>query len=264
MENNLDNYMVSEGEEITSISEMQKLFEQNNKDNILREDINSDMNGQNDGNNGDFTDLFETETPENILINDNKSIIDSIEFLNYKDYFPELSVTIDEEIRIRKALKEENGSLVRNDIAVLEEAPSDKAILEEVPLKKTKFKKKYKISNFKKPRNDDFATPLTEITETGEIKIDGHDILSSLPSQKNILTEKKNFDEQIDALLKKINDKNNSVGYPGKIDLTAIDSSLSNKSINIEKDAAEIASIKDDEMFGVKRAEILDNIDKDI
>ncbi|HPK62378.1 MAG TPA: hypothetical protein PK426_08000, partial [Spirochaetota bacterium] len=76
MENNLDDYLVSEGEEIASISEMQKLFVQNNRENILREDTKSDISGQNGDDDGDFTDLFETDTPENIFINDNKSIID--------------------------------------------------------------------------------------------------------------------------------------------------------------------------------------------
>ncbi|HOF00411.1 MAG TPA: hypothetical protein PK385_09820 [Spirochaetota bacterium] len=270
MENNLDDYLVSEGEEIASISEMQKLFVQNNRENILREDTKSDISGQNGDDDGDFTDLFETDTPENIFINDNKSIIDSIEFLNYKDYFPELSVTIDEEIRMRKAMTADSDSIDSAETAVLEEDPSDKATLEEVPLKTPKLKKRYKISNFKKSDNN--RAGLTEITDTGEMKIDGQEILSDEkqeePFQENIqediLIKKENFDGQIDALLKKINDKNNSVAYPGKIDLTAIDSSLSQKSISFEKDSEDIELVKDDEMFGVKKSEILDNIDKNI
>jgi hypothetical protein len=249
--------------------------------------INGPENNSSDQPNQSFNDLEETDFEEKIKLN-NKSEIDSIEFVKNDDFFSDILIkkisggikkkpAVIEKSAIVLDLKPEEISGIDGGIETEDNNKTDKTG------KTGRFEEKSPdnadlIGEMESPeKNDndiDSGKGTKEITKSSEIvKIDDKDTVEELESiepedgepveileAEEVIEE--NYDE-ITPLINKIDKTNDTVQFPGKISLIQIDKKLSNPELDVEE-SAEKKDSDSEEVFGIKKAEVFYTIDKKI
>ncbi len=218
-----------------------------------------------------FIDLNEIEKPVEIKFNlyENKSSIDSIEFIDNSNIINKLSIKQKEEkidldeIKINKIEEKlinvdstENKEIEKH-IKKEKEGLKKKGdrILKEKNLGKKQ--KDVELDNEKKETSNIVENNKKEILKEQNIKND-----YSETDEIEELEPVNDLDDEINILAKKAFEGKDGIENPGEINLVSIDKDLSNPDLKIqEKIAGEGTS---EEIFGVNRARVFYNIDKEI
>ncbi|HPP04274.1 MAG TPA: hypothetical protein PK351_05555 [Spirochaetota bacterium] len=241
---------VSEGEEILSLNDISKrgisapCNEKNSQYTANEIKKNSFQNNENQSN---FNDIEEISTPEivNIYSQEQKSKIQSIEWSNKEAFFPKLFDTISNKTNI---IENSNGT-----ISVVDEGKVIEKSIKPVV-------KKYKVTEFKsKSEENQNNEEIKEIEDNKEEALVQEEIQEENVEELEELQEEIDDNEYLTSLI-----QGDQVKYPGKIDLTKIEKGLCSKEIKISEDEIPLEQEITGEMFGVKRAEVFYQIDKQI
>lgn len=283
MNNNNKNWEelnVSEGEEISSLTELSKkeFFVSFKKED--EKIFNNDSTNKNDlqSRRFVFNDMEEIKSPEivDIYKQVQKNKIESIEFVNTNEsFFPKLFDTLSQ--KSQKVIENQNGTL-----SIIPEESVQESKKEEENKKSKKIKpiiKKYKVTEFKSEKSDtinkdsknlDFLIKSKKEDENNDKNNNEENLEENLNLNEENISELEELKEVKDEI-ETVEDNNylvsliteNEVKYPGKFDPFKIDRSLLDKNIKREEELLSEEVITG-EMFSVKRAEVFYQIDKQI
>ncbi len=229
--------------------------------------------------NSKFIDLEEIENPINIDIYTNKNIskIDSIELIDDNSFLNKFSKAYKKKDNKGKVLNREIEKDLNNKSDEQEkDIRSDKKVKKQSLKRKCEklkegksendLKKQFNIVTEKSREIDN--SDIKEKVETQDIRedyLEGDDIddIEELESLEDSIEEPvEELDSDINVLAERAFDGKNDIIPPGEISLTSIDKVLSNPELNIQETSTNESSTE--EIFGVNRARIFYNIDKEI